>query len=164
MSMSGLARGWFTAAVVAWMAVGGGQVQAQDVAPVNSGANPYRVIRDWAQLTLEERPWGGSNGVAIDRDGRTVWATDRCSPGTSPGCLGTKANPIHYFEWPQGDSKLYRWRDILELRRQQLRERRAIWGRFCNVPMFEAFATTLRTARILDAEKRVRVSGIPIRT
>ena len=43
-------------------------------------------------------PWGGSNGVAIDRDGKTVWATDRCSPGTAPGCLGTKANPVHHFD------------------------------------------------------------------
>src|SRR5262249_40521153 len=43
-------------------------------------------------------PWGGSNGVAIDRDGKSVWATDRCSPGTTPGCLGTKANPIHLFD------------------------------------------------------------------
>ena len=48
--------------------------------------------------TLEERPWGGSNGVAIDRDGKSVWATDRCSPGTAPGCLGTKANPVHHFD------------------------------------------------------------------
>jgi DNA-binding beta-propeller fold protein YncE len=98
MSMSGLARSWFTAAVLMWMAVEGGQAQTQDVSPVNNGANPYRVIRDWAQLTLEKRPWGGSNGVAIDRDGRTVWATDRCSPGVAPGCLGTKANPIHHFD------------------------------------------------------------------
>src|SRR5262249_1479399 len=67
----------------------------------NSGANPYRVIRDWGQLTVEKRPWGGSNGVAIDRDGRSVWATDRCSPGTAPGCLGTKANPAHLFD-PSG--------------------------------------------------------------
>ncbi len=81
-----------------WTQQRGGIVQADAVAPVNSGANPYRVIRDWAQLTLEGRPWGGSNGVAIDRDGRSVWATDRCSPGTAPGCLGTKANPVHHFD------------------------------------------------------------------
>jgi len=56
----------------------GGTPQTDSVAPVNSGANPYRVIRDWAQLTVSNRPWGGSNGVAIDRDGRTVWAVDRC--------------------------------------------------------------------------------------
>ncbi|HEX4552483.1 MAG TPA: 6-bladed beta-propeller [Xanthobacteraceae bacterium] len=79
----------------------GGPAPAQDVQPVNSGANPYRVIRDWAQLTLEGRPWGGSNGVAIDRDGKSVWATDRCSPGIEPGCLGSKANPVHLFD-PSG--------------------------------------------------------------
>src|SRR5207248_5256452 len=76
----------------------GGIVQTDKAQPVNSGANPYRVIRDWGQLTIEKRPWGGSNGVAIDRDGKTVWATDRCSPGTAPGCLGTNANPIHHFD------------------------------------------------------------------
>jgi sugar lactone lactonase YvrE len=76
----------------------GGTAQTDKVQPVNSGANPYRVVRDWAQLNLEGRPWGGSNGVAIGRDGRSVWATDRCSPGTAPGCLGTKANPIHHFD------------------------------------------------------------------
>jgi DNA-binding beta-propeller fold protein YncE len=75
-----------------------GTPQTRSVAPVNSGANPYRVIRDWAQFSGEKRPWGGSNGVAIDRDGKTVWATDRCSPGTAPGCLGTKANPVHHFD------------------------------------------------------------------
>ena len=75
----------------------GGTAQTDKVQPVNSGANPYRVIRDWAQLNIEGRPWGGSNGVAIDRDGRSVWAVDRCSPGTTPGCLGTKANPVHHF-------------------------------------------------------------------
>jgi DNA-binding beta-propeller fold protein YncE len=76
----------------------GGTPQTDRVQPVNSGANPYRVIRDWAQLSVERRPWGGSNGVAIDRDGRSVWATDRCSPGTAPGCLGTKVNPVHHFD------------------------------------------------------------------
>ncbi len=75
-----------------------GSPQADKAQPVNSGANPYRVIRDWAQLQSEGRPWGGSNGVAIDRDGKSVWATDRCSPGTTPGCLGTKANPVHHFD------------------------------------------------------------------
>src|SRR6058998_1576214 len=75
----------------------GGTPQTDKVQPVNSGANPYRVIRNWAQAP-EGREWGGSNGVAIDRDGKTVWATDRCSPGTTPGCLGSKANPVHHFD------------------------------------------------------------------
>jgi sugar lactone lactonase YvrE len=74
----------------------GGTPQTDKVTPVNSGANPYRVIRDWAHI--DGRAWGGSNGVAIDRDGKTVWATDRCSAGTTPGCLGTTANPVHHFD------------------------------------------------------------------
>ncbi len=96
--MSGFARGFIAAAVVACVAMDGGQAPAQEIAPVNSGANPYRVIRDWAQLTIEGRPWGGSNGVAIDKDGRSVWAVDRCSAGIAPGCLGTKTNPVHLFD------------------------------------------------------------------
>ena len=103
-SVSGFVRIWLAVSIVGWVVLQGTNVQTQQrggtlqtdkVAPVNSGANPYRVIRDWAQLNLEGRPWGGSNGVAIDRDGKSVWATDRCSPGTAPGCLGTKANPVH---------------------------------------------------------------------
>ncbi len=74
----------------------GGTPETDKVAPVNSGANPYRVILDWAHI--DGRAWGGSNGVAIDRDGKTVWATDRCSPGSTPGCLGTMANPVHHFD------------------------------------------------------------------
>src|SRR3989442_14767068 len=76
----------------------GGTPQTDKVPPVNTGANPYRVIRDWAQLTIEKRPWGGSNGVAIDRDGKTVWAVDRCSAGTTPGCVGSAFNPGHPFD------------------------------------------------------------------
>ena len=84
--------------VVIWVALLGSRVITQEQPPVNSGPqpNPYRVVRDWGMLP--DRPWGGSNGVAIDRDGKSVWAVDRCSPGTNPGCLGTKANPIHKFD------------------------------------------------------------------
>jgi DNA-binding beta-propeller fold protein YncE len=98
MSMPAFARTCLAAVVIVWTAMECGRAQTQDVQPVNNGANPYRVIRDWAQLTVDGRPWGGSNGVAIDRDGKSVWATDRCSSGIAPGCLGTKANPIHLFD------------------------------------------------------------------
>ncbi len=107
MSVSAFVRFPLTAPiVVVWVVLHGtivltqrgGTAQTDQAQPVNSGANPYRVILDWAQLQVEGRPWGGSNGVAIDRDGRSVWATDRCSPGTTPGCLGTKANPVHHFD------------------------------------------------------------------
>ena len=87
-----------TVGVVVYAQQRGGTPQTDKQPPVNGGANPYRVIRDWAQLTIENRPWGGSNGVAIDRDGRSVWAVDRCSPGTTPGCLGSSVNPVHLFD------------------------------------------------------------------
>jgi DNA-binding beta-propeller fold protein YncE len=108
MSISSLLRfRWTTVIVLVLVALNGtsvqtqqrgGTVQTDNVSPVNSGANPYRVIRDWAQLNKEGRPWGGSNGVAIAQDGRSVWAVDRCSPGTTPGCLGSKGNPVHLFD------------------------------------------------------------------
>src|SRR5258707_14267324 len=93
----------------------GGTPQTDKVQPVNTAADPSRVIRDWAHV--DGRAWGGSNGVAIDKDGRTGWATDRCSPGTTPGCANTSVNPVHHFDesgkeiksfgggmfaWPQG--------------------------------------------------------------
>jgi molybdate transport system substrate-binding protein len=74
----------------------GGTPQTDKVPPANSGADPYTVVRDWARI--DGRPWGGSNGVAIDRDGKTVWATDRCVANPTPGCVGSKFNPIHHFD------------------------------------------------------------------
>ena len=55
----------------------GGTAETDKVEPVNSGPKPYRVIRDWAQLTLEKRPWGGpmvspSTGTASPFGRRTV--------------------------------------------------------------------------------------------
>ena len=107
MAVSGFARLRLAAVAVVWIVLQatsvlpqqrGGTPQTDKVQPVNSGANPYGVVRDWAQLNSEARPWGGSNGVAIDRDGKSVWAVDRCSAGATPGCLGSKWNPVHHFD------------------------------------------------------------------
>src|SRR5215813_2987467 len=104
MSLSCYGRWFRTAFIIAGLALHseglhaqarGGTPQTDKVQPVSSGANPYRVIRDWARI--DGRPWGGSNGVASVREGKTVWASDRCSPGSTPGCLGTHANPVHHF-------------------------------------------------------------------
>jgi len=63
MSVSGIARFGFTTLIIVICAAllgtrvqaqqRGGTVQTDKVQPVNIGANPYRVIRDWAQLSLE---------------------------------------------------------------------------------------------------------------
>lgn len=76
----------------------GGTPASDQIDPVNSGDNPYRVVLDWAQLDREARPWGGSNGVDVDPDGESVWAVDRCSPGMTPGCVDSPANPVHHFD------------------------------------------------------------------
>jgi DNA-binding beta-propeller fold protein YncE len=88
---------WLATPIVIGLALHAAAVYTQDIQPVNSGANPYRTIRNWG-MGPEGRPWGGSNGVAIDRDGKSVWTADRCSPGINPGCLGTKADPINKFD------------------------------------------------------------------
>jgi len=90
--------GFATLEAIALTQQRGGTAETDRVEPINSGANSYRVIRDWAQIDLESRPWGGSNGVAIDRDGISIWAVDRCSPGMRPGCVDSPANPIHHFD------------------------------------------------------------------
>ncbi len=86
------ARFWFIAACVVWIATPG---PAQELKPVNSGANPYRVIRNWGALP-KGRPWGAANGVAIDLDGMSVWVADRCGTGT--GCVGSTVDPIQKFD------------------------------------------------------------------
>jgi sugar lactone lactonase YvrE len=95
MSLSGFARFWLTAPIVVWMALQGGGVLTQEIQPVNNGANPYRTIRNWGMVP-EGRPWGAANGVAIDRDGKSVWTADRC--GTGQGCVGSKVDPIQKFD------------------------------------------------------------------
>jgi len=95
MSVLRLAKFSFPATVVVFMAPQAGQVQAQDLNPVNGGANPYRVIRNWGMVP-EGRPWGAANGVAIDRDGMSVWVADRCGNGT--GCVGSAVDPIQKFD------------------------------------------------------------------
>jgi hypothetical protein len=105
MSVLSVAKLSFTAPVMVLMALQGGQVQAQkgqaqkvqaqEDQPVNSGANPYQVIRNWG-MEPEGRPWGAANGVAIDRDGMSVWVADRCGNGT--GCVGSSVDPIQKFD------------------------------------------------------------------
>ena len=95
MSISNFARTWFTAPIVVWVALQGVQVQTQQLQPVNSGSNPYTKIRNWGMVP-EGRPWGAANGVAIDRDGKSVWVADRC--GTTQGCVGSKVDPIQKFD------------------------------------------------------------------
>jgi len=63
--------------------------------------NPYRIVEGWAQLP-NGRPMGAVGKVAIDPDGRHVWAIVRCDRLEDPArfgdeCRDSKADPILKF-------------------------------------------------------------------
>ena len=91
MSVSRFTRFWLSAPIAVCIALLGGVVYTQDVQPVNSGANPYKVIRDWGKLP--DRPWGGSNGVAIDRDGKIGLGGRSMLAGHHAGLSGHQGKP-----------------------------------------------------------------------
>ena len=66
-------------------AVGGTAVQ-----PINGLPNPYETLRDFGRLP-DGRKWGSVSGLHVDRDGKSIWAADRC--GTN-SCAGSTVNPI----------------------------------------------------------------------
>ena len=49
--------------------------------------NPYRIVEGWAQLPIG-RPMGAVGKVAIDPDGRHVWAIVRCDRLEDPSRFG----------------------------------------------------------------------------
>jgi DNA-binding beta-propeller fold protein YncE len=63
--------------------------------------NPYRIAEGWAQLP-NGRPMGAVGKVAIDPDGRHVWAVVRCERLEDPArfgdeCRDSKTDPILQF-------------------------------------------------------------------
>ena len=49
--------------------------------------NPYRMVDGWAQLP-NGRQMGAVGKVAIDPDGRHIWAIVRCDPLADPARFG----------------------------------------------------------------------------
>jgi hypothetical protein len=96
----------FARAVIVVTALAGSRADAQVGVPTNSAPNPYRAIENWAKLP-DARSWGSTSGVAIDRDGTSVWVAERCSayappslmkPGTPFACDGSQLDPILKFD------------------------------------------------------------------
>jgi sugar lactone lactonase YvrE len=86
-----------TAATVAMMAACAERGFAQaSSAPRNDLPNPYRTVRNWAQLP-DGRKWGSTSGASISPEGN-IWTYDRCG-GNS--CVGSNLAPILEFE-PSG--------------------------------------------------------------
>ena len=67
--------------------------------------NPYRIVDGWAQLP-NARPMGAVGKVAIDPDGRHIWAVIRCDALADPArfgdeCRDSKTDAVYKFE-PDG--------------------------------------------------------------
>jgi DNA-binding beta-propeller fold protein YncE len=86
-----LSAAFLGAAAAAIFAINGRQAQADDP---NSGPDPYHIVNNWAKLP-DGRRWGMAIGVAVDRDGTSVWVFDRCGGKT---CDGSNVAPIQKFD------------------------------------------------------------------
>jgi sugar lactone lactonase YvrE len=64
--------------------------------PPNDLPNPYKTVRDWAQLP-DGRKWGSTAGVDVGPDGH-IWAYDRCGANN---CADSNLDPILEFD-PSG--------------------------------------------------------------
>jgi streptogramin lyase len=60
------------------------------VTPTNDAPNPYKTVEGWAKLP-DGRKWGSTSSVDIDRDGKSVWAMERCGAN---GCLDRTTGEI----------------------------------------------------------------------
>jgi sugar lactone lactonase YvrE len=67
---------------------------AQGTAPTNSAPDPYRTVANFAKMPMG-RNWGSTAGVAIDPDGVSIWAVDRCGANS---CVGSNLDPIVKFD------------------------------------------------------------------
>jgi DNA-binding beta-propeller fold protein YncE len=65
-----------------------------EVQPVNSAPNPYTTIGAWGTLP-QGRAWGGTSGVDVDRDGRSIWVAERCGAND---CASSSLAPILKFD------------------------------------------------------------------
>jgi sugar lactone lactonase YvrE len=81
-------------AIVAAFAATGDRSYAQGAPDPNAAPNPYKLDEGWAKLP-EGRKWGGTFGVSVDRDGKSMWAFDRCE-GTV--CADSNLAPIFKFD------------------------------------------------------------------
>ncbi len=82
------------AAGVVACAVSGGGASAQVNEEVNGGREPYALNQSFFKLP-EGRTIGSTAGIALDRDGRSIWTFDRCG---AQRCPGSDLAPIQKFD------------------------------------------------------------------
>jgi hypothetical protein len=85
----------FCAAVIAGVALPAMSASAQQPYGPNDAPNLYKFNYGWAQLP-DRRKFGAVVGVDIDKDGKSVWAFDRCESATD--CSKSNLDPIMKFD------------------------------------------------------------------
>ncbi len=76
------------------LALGGSIGPALAQADHNSFPDPFRLVADWAKLP-EGRKFGQVIGVRVARDGKSIWAFERCG---ARSCAGSPLDPILEFD------------------------------------------------------------------
>ena len=71
--------------------------QAQTADP-NSAPNPYHIDNSWSPQLPAGRKLGAAIGIALDKDGKSLWVYERCGADT---CEGSNLDPIFKFD-PSG--------------------------------------------------------------
>ncbi len=82
-------------ALVAAFAMSGDKSYAQGAPDPNAAPNPYKLDEGWMKLP-EGRKIGATFGLSIDRDGKSLWAFDRCA--SADFCAGSNLAPIFKFD------------------------------------------------------------------
>src|SRR5262249_39693 len=82
------------AAVIAAFAMASVSAQAQQPYGPNDAPNLYKFNYGWAKLP-DRRKFGAVVGLDMDRDGKSLWAFDRCESATD--CSKSKLDPIMKF-------------------------------------------------------------------
>ena len=91
------------AVAAAIFATAGRLAQADDP---NSAPDPYHVVNDWAKLP-DGRHWGMAIGVAIDRDGSSVWVFDRCGGKTCEARTSRRSrNSTQPASWSRASARV----------------------------------------------------------
>jgi DNA-binding beta-propeller fold protein YncE len=67
-----------------------GPPEQAKVTPINNLPNPYETVRNWGTLP-DGRKWGSVSAIAVDVDGTSIWAGDRCGANS---CAGSDVHPI----------------------------------------------------------------------
>jgi sugar lactone lactonase YvrE len=88
-------RSLVCAATIAGVMLPATHALAQQPYGPNDAPNLYKFTYGWAQLP-DRRKFGAVVGLDMDRDGKSLWAFDRCESATD--CSNSKLDPIMKFD------------------------------------------------------------------